>query len=803
MHETQRQRDNLSRKEEELQERIAQARQRQVLRRREHARANGTEPSKRKRVIGSVQDEASGSDSDYLVGDYEEGVKTAASSVRPADPSDPNAFLSPAVRALMEQTGAYTAGQKRGRKPFFARQTGEGDDEEEEEEETMPKVIYVSRTHSQLSQFIGELQRTAFGTPLTRTSRTAKEEQDKLAVRTIALGSRKQMCVNPSVVATGQRLGVEAMNERCLELMRRSTGSRCRFLPSSDEAGQMKMLDYRDSVFAAVHDIEDAVELGRQMHTCPYFAARASGKQAHLITLPYNLLLNATARASLNVTLEGSIVIVDEAHNLIDTILAIHTVVLSDLQIGNAARHAQAYLDRFSGRLKGVNEVNLKKLIRILRGLADLCSSWHDKDGAGQSLASAELVRRIGGNADQVNLMELDRWLRETRIARKVAGYADKTQRQTQDEQGKSKKEVRGTAVSALHSVESFLLSLANRNMDGQIYIFTSPDTQKSQTDGHSVTLKYQLLNPAEVFGDIVQKARSVILAGGTMEPTSEFETQLFPDLDPARLTRFSCAHIIPPQNLMAAIVCKGARGTPLEFKYDARGNTALLDELVGMLANYCNVIPHGVVVFVPSYGFLDTLVEHLQRTDGLGRLSAKKRIFYEPKSAADVDLVLQGYGKAIEGASEWNKASSKITGALLFAVVGAKLSEGINFSDRLARAVIMVGMPFANLKSPELMERMKYVRGLNKGRGDQKASTDAGQELYMNLCMKAVNQSIGRAIRHRNDYAALLFLDARYARSDTQNRLPRWIRQSTRVYDTFGPSMAALGTFFREKRKG
>ena len=33
----------------------------------------------------------------------------------------------------------------------------------------------------------------------------------------------------------------------------------------------------------------------------------------------------------------------------------------------------------------------------------------------------------------------------------------------------------------------------------------------------------------------------------------------------------------------------------------------------------------------------------------------------------------------------------------------------------------------------------------------------------YENLCMKAVNQSVGRAIRHKEDYAAILFLDHRF----------------------------------------
>ena len=81
--------------------------------------------------------------------------------------------------------------------------------------------------------------------------------------------------------------------------------------------------------------------------------------------------------------------------------------------------------------------------------------------------------------------------------------------------------------------------------------------------------------------------------------------------------------------------------------------------------------------------------------------------------------------------------------------MVGAKLSEGLNFTDNLARAVIVVGLPFANLGSSELQERLKYVKRQWEKRealsGTSKTTRDAAAELYENMCMNAVNQCIGQ----------------------------------------------------------
>ena len=57
---------------------------------------------------------------------------------------------------------------------------------------------------------------------------------------------------------------------------------------------------------------------------------------------------------------------------------------------------------------------------------------------------------------------------------------------------------------------------------------------------------------------------------------------------------------------------------------------------------------------------------------------------------------------------------------------------------------------------------------------------------------MKAVNQSIGRAIRHSRDYACIVLADVRYERPSVIKRLPQWIASQLQVCKNFGSAFAA-----------
>ncbi|CAN0237016.1 unnamed protein product, partial [Phaeothamnion confervicola] len=248
---------------------------------------------------------------------------------------------------------------------------------------------------------------------------------------------------------------------------------------------------------------------------------------------------------------------------------------------------------------------------------------------------------------------------------------------------------------------------------------------------------KFIMLNPSVHFADILREARAVVLVGGTMRPVAPLVKQLFPDTPRDRLELFSCGHVVPPENLLPLCVARGPSGVQFDFTFRQRATDIQIAELGRLLNNVCTVVPGGVVVFLASYGYLEEVLKRWKASGQLAQLNARKKVFCEPRAARDVDRVLADY--SVGGGGGWGPL--KKGGALLLSVVGAKMSEGINFADDMARCVVMVGLPYPDSRDPELRQRMAYL--------DRATGAGAGREYYQSICMRAVNQSIGRSIRH------------------------------------------------------
>ena len=74
-----------------------------------------------------------------------------------------------------------------------------------------------------------------------------------------------------------------------------------------------------------VHDIEEIVAKGRELKACPYYANRKAIEDAQVVVVPYNTLLHQSTREACQISLENAVVIIDEAHNLLETIASIHS----------------------------------------------------------------------------------------------------------------------------------------------------------------------------------------------------------------------------------------------------------------------------------------------------------------------------------------------------------------------------------------------------------------------------------------------------------------------------------------------
>lgn len=152
----------------------------------------------------------------------------------------------------------------------------------------VPKIIYATRTHSQIAQAMTELK-------------TSNYRHLKAAV----VGSRDQLCIHPEVIK-------ETNNANKVHLCKLKITTRtCSFYHQVEKQKDDPMIRN-----LTVVDIEDLITFGRKKKCCPYFMAKELIDDADIVFMPYNYLLDPKARKASNISLTNAIIILDEAHNV-------------------------------------------------------------------------------------------------------------------------------------------------------------------------------------------------------------------------------------------------------------------------------------------------------------------------------------------------------------------------------------------------------------------------------------------------------------------------------------------------------
>ncbi|ONM40967.1 Regulator of telomere elongation helicase 1 [Zea mays] len=332
-----------------------------------------------------------------------------------------------------------------------------------------------------------------------------------------------------------------------------------------------------------------------------------------------------------------------------------------------------------------------------------------------------------------------------------------------------------------------------------------------------SRTLSWWCFNPGLAMEEFLKLGvRSIILTSGTLSPLDSLamELNLFADI---------CAHFI---------------------------------------VNFARIVPDGLLVFFPSYSMMDMCVDFWKNRNHSNsasentiwqRICKHKQPVIEPRqssnfqSAIELDdlglchstfqlstcvaaqepPVFSRAGARLEDKPQqsgpWAWTSGRVWGFTGFMAASHSLegvemrsdwiqmgrfsfykswlivSEGLDFADRAGRAVIVTGMPFATPTDAKVRLKREYLdkQGTPSNKNTKMLT---GEEWYVQQAARAVNQAVGRVIRHRHDYGAIIYCDERFVWPNYQSQMSYWLRPHIKCYSKYGEVVQGLTRFFRDK---
>lgn len=604
-----------------------------------------------------------------------------------------------------------------------------------QQRQTPPKIFYASRTHSQIAQVARELKRSGY------------------CPRMAILASKSHYCVNEH--ARSQI----SLEEACEDLLRDRSCSYfngVQYTVNSDAAWE-------------VMDIEDLCSLGKTRKSCPYFVSQKWAQTAHIVFCPYNYLIDPVIRRSMQIDLEGAIVIFDEAHNIEDasreaatldidnfTIEAVQQALKNPLEYNT--RSYPHMIDHYkllhdlTEKIKCWLENKASIASKRTKGLQDDPYSsnrnyYYNRFDTYEYVFSEpkddmmkELVTLGLGPADHEMLWEA--YLAARAFDEEIASTVNSKQTASQSPSlGKGRPIKVGSralgilsriiqVVRMLHTCSengkrdyrlafSRVHTSAPKNINNRLNspgksrnLFNSENV--SEVENFICTLSLWCLNPAVAFRQVAAHTRSVILTSGTLAPLESFASELGIPFT----VRLEAPHVVNMQRqVWAGVIASDPSGHPLQATYQYTNNPEFLDALGKTIFDLCRLIPDGVLIFFPSYSLLDRVSARWKVTGVWSKLKQiKKALVVEPRGGGSEALS--------DIMSEYYEGINSKKGGIFLAVCRGKVSEGLDFSDANARGVIIIGIPFPNVKDAKVIQKRgfndagSHDMGLSNGNG-------------------------------------------------------------------------------------
>ncbi|CAH1801196.1 unnamed protein product [Owenia fusiformis] len=650
----------------------------------------------------------------------------------------------------------------------------------------VPKIYFGTRTHKQITQIVRELNKTSYSHN----------------TRMCILSSREQgTCIHPIISEEKNK------TEGCHTLLDH-TG--CSYMDKAKKVGYNTiegLLLMKGK--SPAYDIEDLVDVckTKSLQACPYFLSRNIMTQVDIVFCPYNYLIDANIRASLSIDLKNDIVILDEAHNIEDSArdAASFTVgkdhleyLIPDLKRMMNAKVKYFEHDRMQGlicKMKDFMSSQTKNL--KMRKYDTQVASW----------SGVEIIAQLGnlGITRENFQMYKDT---HAKICEKeddfMSGKRGKDPTKEVKLSGFSRKVLEGlftvldyifrhnmkyTEDFRMTIVKTIRFLVQHKNQEANTNDVTlSKKTGKRKME-ETFDLNFWCMNPAVAFSDLVD-TRSVVLTSGTLSPMDSFQSELgmpFP-------IKLEAPHVINSDQVWVGSIAQGPKGVNLRATYANTEMYNFQDDLGSLILDVCKTVPYGVLCFFSSYSVLEKFSLRWKMTGLWENLEQHKQVMSEPRASDKVDFdgLLQNFYQIIEETDAGNIDDDR-TGALFLAVCRGKVSEGMDFADNNARAVITVGIPFPSIKDSLVELKKQYNNQYCKSRG-----LLTGNEWYEIQAYRAINQALGRCIRHKQDWGALILVDDRFGNNPQKyiKGLSKWVRSKVKHHNNYRAALDSLKQF-------
>uniref|UniRef100_A0AC34FAL1 DNA helicase n=1 Tax=Panagrolaimus sp. ES5 TaxID=591445 RepID=A0AC34FAL1_9BILA len=710
------------------------------------------------------------------------------------------------------------------------------------------RIYYGTRTHKQISQVIKEFSRLPYG----------HERNEKQLKHTI-LASREQSCLNPTVRESEDRTAA------CKELIA-PDGLGCVYrhnLRTFDDPNKLRKKI--DNCGAGVWDIEELSEALKTPEICAYFAStRSLTVDADIIFTPFNYLLDPIIRNSSDVILKNSIVILDEAHNVEDTCRDAVSFQFKESEFGAAFNNFNEKLALMNDNSlltmlkKNTSESNAKceslqeiqKYKESLQRMSELAKRIYDFFCKLAKLLDESTVNKNSRTWNWDAFVDL---LKDKKDSTKNLFFENDSALYNQYltdfnviTAQKSKDESTGDIVAellqefklssvAIVLVEKFLYFMKYFQINKEVYKCNITVTTKIQTysnqrstqrftqhhkpkfrkdaaryneegyitgvkpslepirAGCDAVLNFWCMSPSVACSEAFKECHSVILASGTLCPTETLKTEL----GLAFNFEMEGNQVIPDKQIFASVISKGPHNYPFKCTYKNMQDQTFYIELLRTIRDVCKTVPKGVLVFVSSYRILNDIQKFLRYESLQIDIEKHKQIFFEPNRSSDLKKILADYTFAIENVGS---DVNSLNGAIMFAVFRGKVSEGIDFTDDMARCVICIGIPFPNATDELVLQKKAYNDFHSRS-----SKILSGDEWYSTQAYRALNQALGRCLRHRNDWGAILLIDERFIekanpKCPDSKKISRWVRHRLIRYNDHQSLLNALSVFVNER---